>query len=273
MKRIALSLKITFIVVFSTFFSINGYGQKTREEVPDKYKWDLTDIYKSDADWRAAKDAIAVRLDEVTKFRGTLTSSAANLLKCMEFNTELSREAYKLFSYASMSSDLDTRDMKYTGMKQELEQMFSDFFAKAAFIEPEILTADWNLIDGFIKSEPGLAPYRIGLDNLFRIKKHTLSEPEERIMALSGMTGGVASSVYNTFSNAEMPNPEVVLSDGEKVVVTKAEYSKYRASANRADREIVFNAFWNNYAKFKASYGEMLYGNVKGHWFNAKARN
>jgi oligoendopeptidase F len=273
MKRIALSLKITFIVVFSTFFSINGYGQKTREEIPDKYKWDLTDIYKSDADWRAAKDAIAVRLDEVTKFRGTLTSSAANLLKCMEFNTELSREAYKLFSYASMSSDLDTRDMKYTGMKQELEQMFSDFFAKAAFIEPEILTADWNLIDGFIKSEPGLAPYRIGLDNLFRIKKHTLSEPEERIMALSGMTGGVASSVYNTFSNAEMPNPEVVLSDGEKVVVTKAEYSKYRASANRADREIVFNAFWNNYAKFKASYGEMLYGNVKGHWFNAKARN
>ena len=92
----------------------------------------------------------------------------------------------------------------------------------------------------------------MGLDNLFRTKKHTLSEPEERIIALSGMTGGVASSVYNTFSNAEMPNPEVVLSDGEKVVITKAEYGKYRASANRADREIVFNAFWNNYIKFKA---------------------
>ncbi len=273
MKRITLTLKIAFIVVFSTLFCINGYSQKTREEIPDKYKWDLTDIYKSDADWRAAKDAIALKLDGVEKFKGTLTTSAANLLKCMEYTTELSKEAYKLFSYASMSSDLDTRDMKYTGMKQELEQMFADFGARAAFIEPEILTADWSVIDGFIRSEPKLEPYRMGLDNLFRTKKHTLSEPEERIMALSGMTGGVASSVYNTFSNAEMPNPEVVLSDGEKVVVTKAEYGKYRASANRADREIVFNAFWDNYAKFKASYGEMLYGNVKGDWFNAKARN
>jgi oligoendopeptidase F len=273
MKRITFSLKIAILVVFSTLFCINGYSQKTRAEIPDKYKWDLTDIYKSDADWRAAKDAIALKLDGVEKFKGTLTASAANLLKCMEFNTEIGKEVYKLYSYASMSSDLDTRDMKYTGMKQELEQMFADFGARAAFIDPEILTANWSVIDGFIKSEPKLEPYRMGLDNLFRTKKHTLSEPEERIMALSGMTGGVASSVYNTFSNAEMPNPEVVLSDGEKVVITKAEYGKYRASASRADREIVFNAFWNNYINFKASYGEMLYGSVKGDWFNAKARN
>jgi len=273
MKRIMLTLKLALIVTFSAFFTLNSFGQKTRAEIPDKYKWDLTDIYKSDADWRAAKEAIALKLDGVEKFRGTLTSSAANLLKCMEFNTELNKEAYKLFSYASFNSDLDTRDMKYSGMKQELEQMFADFGARAAFIEPEILTADWSVIDGFIKSEPRLEPYRIGLDNLFRIKKHTLSEPEERIMALSGMTGGVAASIYNTFSNAEMPNPEVTLSDGKKIVLTSAEYNKYRASGNRADREIVFNAFWNNYAKFKASYGEMLYGNVKGDWFNAKARN
>lgn len=273
MKRITLTLKLAFLVAFCAFFTLNSFGQKTRAEIPDKYKWDLTDIYKSDADWRAAKDAIALKLDVVEKFRGTLTASAANLLKCMEFNTELSKEAYKLYTYASLSSDLDTRDMKYTGMKQELEQMFADFGAKAAFVDPEILTADWSVIDGFIKSEPKLEQYRMWLDNLFRTKKHTLSEPEERIMALSGMTGGVASSVYNTFSNAEMPHPEVVLSDGDKVVITSAEYGKYRASANRADREIVFTAFWNNYIKFKASYGEMLYGSVKGDWFNAKARN
>jgi len=273
MRRMTLTMKLVFLVVFSALFTLNCFGQKTRDEVPDKYKWDLTDIYKSDAEWRAAKDVISAKLNEVEKFRGTLTKSAENLLKCMEFNTEISKEAYKLFSYASMSSDLDTRDMKYTGMRQELGQMFSDFGAKSAFIEPEILTADWSLIDGFIKSEPGLEPYRMGLDNLFRIKKHTLSEPEERIMALSGMAGGVASSVYNVFSNAEMPGPEVTLSNGEKVLLTKAEYSRLRASENRADRQIVFDAFWNNYEKFKASFGEMLYGNVQEDWFHAKARH
>ncbi|HNX44615.1 MAG TPA: oligoendopeptidase F [Bacteroidales bacterium] len=252
---------------------MNSYSQKTRTEIPDNYKWNLTDIYKSDADWRASKESIVKKMDEVVKFRGTLTRSASDLLRCMEYNSGIRKEANKLYLYANLNSDLDTRDMKYSGMKQELQQIFSGFAAKSAFIEPEILSADWSLIDGFIKSEPRLAPYRMELDNMFRMKKHTLSEAEERILALSGPVGGVPESVYNTFSNAEMPSPEATLSDGTKITVTKPEYSRYRASANREDRQIVFKAFWDNYDKFKASYGEMLYGNVQSHIFQAKARN
>jgi oligoendopeptidase F len=183
------------------------------------------------------------------------------------------KDANKLYLYANLSSDLDTRNMNYAGMKQELQKMFSDYGAKAAFIEPEILTADWSLIDGFIRSEPRLEPYRMKLDNMFRTKKHTLSESEERILALAAPVDGVAASVFNTFSNAEMPAPEVTLSDGEKITVTQAEYSKFRASANRDDRRVVFESFWNNYEKFKASYGEMLGGNVQSHIFQAKARH
>ena len=206
-----LSIKWTLFAVFSMFVAMNSYSQKTRTEIPDKYKWNLSDIYKSDAQWRATKDSLAKKLDEVVKFKGTLTKSASDLLKCMEFNSRMMKEANKLYLFANLNADLDTRNMKYSGMKQELQQMFSDFSAKAAFIEPEILTADWNIIDGFIRSEPRLEPYRMGLDNMFRIKKHTLSEAEERIMALSGTVGVVAGSIYNTFSNAEMPSPEVTL--------------------------------------------------------------
>jgi oligoendopeptidase F len=273
MKYLTLSVKPLLMVVFCMFAAMNSYSQKTRNEIPDKFKWNLSDIYASDAAWRATKDSIAKKLNDVVKFKGKLTTSASYLLEYMEYSSKINKEASKLYTYAQLSSDLDTRDMKYAGMKQELQQMFSDFAARAAFVEPEILTADWNSIDGFIKSEPRLAPYRMGLDVLFRIKKHTLSEPEERILALSGMVGGVAGSVYNTFSNAEMPSPEVTLSDGEKITVTKSDYGRFRASANREDRKIVFKAFWNNYNKFKATFGEMLYGNVQAHIFQSKARH
>jgi oligoendopeptidase F len=273
MKRTDLSLKIMLMVVILTLLSMNSYCQKTRSEIADKYKWDLTGIFKSDAEWRAAKDAISLKINEVEKYKGTLTSSAANLLSCLEFNSALNKEATRLFNYAGLNSDLDTRNMNYTGMKQELQQMFSDFGARSAFIQPEILTADWSVIDDFIKSEPKLEPYRMSLDNLFRTKKHTLSEKEERIMALSGMVGGVSYSIYNTFSNAEMPAPEVTLSDGKKVLLTGTAYGKYRTLANRDDRKKVFEAFFNNLEKFKAVYGEMLYGNVQKDIFQAKARH
>jgi len=273
MTQFRLAVQVVFMVVFSTFVAMNSYSQKTRNEIPDNFKWNLSDIYKSDADWRATKDSLTKNLNEVVKFKGTLTKSASNLLKCMEYNSKIMKEASKLSLYANLNSDLDTRDMKYTGMKQEVQQMLSDFGAKAAFVEPEILTSNWNLIDGFIKSEPRLEPYRMRLDNMFRIKKHTLSEAEERILALSSMVDGVAESVYNTFSDAEMPSPEVTLSNGKKILITKSEYGRFRASADRDDRQIVFEAFWNNYNKFKASFGEMLYGNVEAHIFQAKARH
>ena len=266
-------MKSVLMVAFSTFMAMNSYSQKSRSEIPDNFKWNLTDIYKSDADWRMAKEKLSEKQNEVVTFKGTLTKSASGLLKCLEYNANIMKDANKLYLYANLSSDLDTRNMNYAGMKQELQKMFSDYGAKAAFIEPEILTADWSLIDGFIRSEPRLEPYRMKLDNMFRTKKHTLSESEERILALAAPVDGVAASVFNTFSNAEMPAPEVTLSDGEKITVTQAEYSKFRASANRDDRRVVFESFWNNYEKFKASYGEMLGGNVQSHIFQAKARH
>lgn len=273
MKRAELTFKFMFMVVLLALITTNSYSQKKRSEIADKYKWDLTGIFKSDTEWRAAKDAVSLKINEVEKFKGTLTKSAANLLSYLEYNSALNKEATRLFLYAGMNSDLDTRDMNYTGMKQELQQMFSDFGAKSAFIQPEILTADWSVIDAFIKSEPRLEPYRMGLDNLFRTKKHTLSENEERIMALSGMIGGVSGSIYNVFSNAEMPAPEVTLSDGKKVLLTGTAYGKYRTLPNRDDRKKVFEAFWNNMEKYKASYGEMLYGNVQKDIFQAKSRH
>jgi oligoendopeptidase F len=273
MTQQTLKSKVVIILVFCIFATMNGYSQKNREDVPDQYKWNLSDIFKSDAEWRAAKDQITLQLGEVERFKGTLTQSAGNLLKCLEYNSSIAKEATKLYIYAGMNSDLDTRDMKYTGMKQELQQLFADFGAKSAFIDPEILSVDWSVIDGFLKQDPKLDVYRIKLENLFRTKKHTLSEPEERIMALSGLISDNAYSTYNTFSNAEMPSPEVTLTNGEKISVGSSEYSIYRASPNRADREIVFNAFWDNYAKYKATYGELLNGNVKKDMFQAKARH
>jgi len=265
--------RLLILFVLSTSISGTGYGQKNREEIPDKYKWNLTDIYKSDSDWTKAKDALAAKIAGIDKFKGTLTRSAADLKKYLVLSSDLGKEASRLYSYASFNSDLDTRNMKYNGMKQELQQMFSDFGTKVAFAEPEILAADWSKIDGYIKSDAELAPYRMMLENLFRMKKHSLSEPEERLMALSSLVTGIPDATYNTFSNAEMPAPEVTLSNGEKINITQSVYNSYRASANRADREIVFRAFWDNWEKYKGTYGEMLYGTVKKDVFYSKARH
>lgn len=271
MKRI--DLKLTGLAILLLALFAPAFAQLERTDVEEQYKWNLTDIYETEDAWRESKEALSVELDKMLEFQGKLTGSATNLLACMELSSKISKEATKLFIYANMHSDLDTRDMKYAGMQKEMQQLFTDFSAKIAFINPEILSVDWSVIEGFIAEEPGLAVYTVILEDLFRQQKHTLSEPEEKILALSGMITGNAASIYSTFKNAEMHNPEVTLSTGEKVVLSSAGYSKYRAVANRADRELVFESFWNNFADYQATMGDMLYGQVKSLLFMSKARN
>ena len=273
MKKIDLHCLVKFLIVILWLVPFCVSGQKERSEIPDKYKWDLTPLFKSDEAWETEKNDLVTRLNEIEHFKGTIMQSSSDLLACLEYVTAITKRAAKLFIYSNMNSDLDTRDMKYSSMQKELEQIFSEFSAKEAFIDPEILKADWSLVEQYLKNEPKLGVYKKNLMDLFREKEHILSEPEERILALSELISSNSYSAYNTFKNAEMPSPEVTLTNGEKAVLTSAGYSRYRAVANRSDREIVFKAFWDNYKNYEATMGELLYGDVKARIFTSKSRN
>ena len=100
------------LTILAMFAAMNSYSQKTREEIPEQYKWDLNDLYESDEAWRQAFDDLSSRLDEVEQFKGTLTQSAGNLLKALEFNTGIAKEASKIYLYAGISSDLQRHETR-----------------------------------------------------------------------------------------------------------------------------------------------------------------
>jgi oligoendopeptidase F len=178
-----------------------------------------------------------------------------------------------LYSYASMKSDEDTRNSEYLGMKQEMQQLGTDYSSKSAFIMPEIAKMDKEQVDAFIEEQPGLKVYKMPLYDVLRMKAHTLSEKEEKILAEAGLLADGPSTIYGIFSNAELPYPEIELSDGTMATLTKAGYSRYRASTNRTDRQAVFEAFWGAFDKFKGTFGTQLYANVKKNMFYARTRN
>ncbi|MCD6116009.1 oligoendopeptidase F [bacterium] len=245
---------------------------RSRQEVSQEYKWNLSDIFQSDESWQKAKDEFIKKMDGVVKYKSRLASSSKILLECLEFNSSLEKEFSRLYSYSSMKSDEDTRNSKYLGFRQEMSQIGTEYSAKAAFIEPEIAAVDKEVINNFLRNEQGLRKYEMYLNDIFRRKAHKLSEKEERILALAGMITDGSYTIYSIFSNAEMPYPEVKLHDGTIVKIDQAGFSRYRALANREDRIIVFEKFWENYKKFKSTLGAGLYTNVKKDMFYAKSR-
>jgi len=271
MKKILIT--ITVLTVLLTVLSKQGLCQiRERSEVPIKDTWKLEDLYASDELWNEAKEQLVSKFDNVLTYKGELASSSDQLLACLEFNSDISREVGRLYSYASMKSDQDTRNPKYLGMRQQLEQLVTDYNSKASFIEPEIAAMDKKKIDDFIEREMGLEDYKMYLYDIQRTKAHRLSESEEKILAEAALLANSPSSIYSIFSDAELPYPEVKLSDGTVARLNKAGYARYRALPNQGDREKVFQAFWKTFNDFKRTFGVQLYSNLKSDMFYARTR-
>jgi oligoendopeptidase F len=69
-----------------------------------------------------------------------------------------------------------------------------------------------------------------------------------------------------------MPWPKVRLSDGAEIVVDQSAYTKYRALENRADRKLVFDAFWGKWKEFERTFGVTFYEQLKKDAALAKVR-
>lgn len=261
------------LVLFAASTLVSHAQEHDRSKVPDEYKWDLTAIYPSDEAWRSAKEKLSGELPKLRQFQGTLAASASRLADALETQSNFDKELNRLFVYASMSSDQDTRVSTYQGMQQEMIQLASVLGTESAFIEPEILKMDNATIERFVAQEPRLKVFRFYLEDIARRRAHTLSNAEEKLLAGSAVMASGPSSVFGIFADADFPYPTVTLSDGKTVKLDKAAFSLYRASPSREDRQKVMEAFFTALGKYRATFGSMMNSNVQSSVFYATARN
>ena len=246
--------------------------QQERSAIADKYKWDLTHLYPSDDAWKAAKDKVAAAIPTLSQYKGTLGASGARLADALDAANGVSKEFVRVYIYANMKSDEDTRVSRYQAMQQEMQQMAARFGAETSFIEPEILKMDRATIDKYIAAEPRLKTYRVYLDDIHRRAAHTLTDSEERLLAASSVATSAPSNIYGIFSDAEFPYPTVTLSDGKPVRLDSANFSVLRASKNRDDRQKVMSAYFSSLGGFRGTFGATMSGQVQSDVFYARAR-
>lgn len=249
-----------------------GAQERERAQIPDQYKWNLADIYPTATAWRAAKDKIQADLPRLKGFQGELARSSAILADALEAMFNLDKELSRVYVYASMLADQDTREAGNESMRQEVVQLAATFGAEVAFFEPEILRFPSGLVAKYLAADRRLAPYRVYLEDISRRAPHTLSPSEEKILADVGPLAGSPSGIYTMFTNADFPWPTVTFSDGKSVKVTQAAFNLYRASANRQDRQAAMSAFFGSLGSFSRTMGTTMNANVQKALFFAKSR-
>lgn len=240
-----------------------------REEIEAKYKWKLEDIYATDEAWEADYKKIEELIPVVVAYRGKLTDKA-NILACLKALDELNVAIEALCIYAHCRRDenqaLEESNVRFGRASVLLNKMGES----VSFVEPQLAALDTAVLESYVE-DPDFEPYRYMIERLIAMKPYTLSEGEERLLAMTGDFAEDYGTVFAVLDNVDLDFPTVKI-DGKPVKLTHGQYAFALQDSRQEVRARAFDAYYGAYAKVKNTLAANYYANVKKDVFYSKAR-
>ncbi|MGB1158963.1 MAG: oligoendopeptidase F [Porticoccaceae bacterium] len=242
-------------------------------QVAEKYLWDLSDLFANLDAWEAARSEAAKQIEGLKSLQGTLGEGPQSLLKASDQISQVYKMVARIYVYANLMADEDTRVAENEERSQLARRLFTDFGSAVSWYSPELLTIGERKIQQFLTAEPGLEKHRFGIENTLRQAPHTLSGEIEAVLAKTAQLTGGPDAIYSILANANMPWPEVTLSDGKTLRLSQAGYSAGRQAPVREDRKMVFDTFWTVWKDFEATLGAIINNHIQGLVFRTEVRS
>ena len=244
-----------------------------RNEIDEKDTWDLSTIFETDQKWEEELALLTEDTKQAASLEGHLLDSAESLLNITERYLDLSRRLEKLYVYAHMKNDQDTRVAKYQEYYAKAMTLYSQLDQVFSFYEPEFMAITEEQYQNFLAEEPRLQPYKHFFDKLLQNKDHVLSQREEELLAGAGEIFGAASETFAILDNADIVFPFVKDEDGNEVQLSHGVYMRLVESKNREVRRGAYEALYATYEQYQHTYAKTLQTNVKVQNYRAKVRN
>lgn len=244
-----------------------------RSEVAEEYTWDLSDMYTDKKTWEAELNEISSIMDEIEKTEGNVTASASQLLNVLEKSALAGQKLELALNYAARLYDQDKKNTKHQAMEQKANALAAEYSSQTSFIVPEILALDETVLEGYYKEQEGLELYRIQIEEIQRLKAHSLSAELEKLVAMTSEMSQTAAEVYSILDNADLAFPEILDEDGESVRISHGNFVPLLESPDRRVRKDAFENYYKVYQQFINTIAGLYNGQVKQQIFYAKARN
>ena len=223
--------------------------QKKRSEINEKDTWDLSVLYNNTEAFKEEYKKLKDDIKEIEKYKGKLLESADTLLNFLKLEDTLERRLYKLYYYAHLNFDVDTTNAKSLELTAEISQLITIYSTLTSFVDPELLKAEYAKILRFYEEKPELLTYRFNLENLYRYKKHTLKENEEKILSTLSEALNASDEIYESLTDSDLTFGNIIV-DGKRVEFTESNYSTFIESNDRKVRQKAFNILFKNYQKY-----------------------
>ena len=278
MKKIVMSAVVLTVIVFALvlgsfdFSTAEVQKARQRSEIDDKYKWNLEDIYADTVAWQADFDLLQSRMGELEKYKGRLGESAETLYKCLSLQDSLNIILGRLFVYAFLKQDEDTRISEYQQLGGKIMALNTQFGSIESYINPEMLEMPDEKLRGFVDSDPRMEIYRFYIEDLIRSKMHILSPEEEKILALAGNATNGTRNIFTMMYNADIKFPTITDPEGNEIAITRERFQEIMKHPNREFRREAHIKYNKAQVGYFNTFGAILASTINNNWFYAQAR-
>ncbi len=243
-----------------------------RKEVKPEDCWDLNSLYTDDQGWEADFKKLDGRIPTYETFRGRLGESASVLAEALNFDSDFDRLAERLGTYAFLKTTEDQGDSEYQGMKARFQNLTVRASQAASYMRPELLAISEDRMSELIQDE-AVALYSLQLKRLLRYRPHTLTDNEERLLAMQGEMASAAGNAFRQLNDADLRFGEIEDHNGRKVELSHATFGQLLISPERKVRRNAFDQYYSQFAAHENTLAATLCGSVQRDVYYAKARD
>ena len=249
-------------------------GPRNRADIPAEFRWDFSPIYPSWEAWEAGMREMDAKIDAFAALKGTLKNGPDAVLKTYLAFDDIGKLQYRVYSYAHLQRDVDTRDQAVAGRAQRVGALFAKFDTASAWFAPELLTVPQATMQRWLDETPALKPYRFPILEAYRRAAHVLDEKGERLLSLATRFNGTPRETYSELSTSDIKFPTITVDDGSSVTLSPASYyALLEGNRNQADRAKAAAAHLGAYAATANTYAALYNATLQRDWFMAQARN
>ncbi len=242
----------------------------SRKDIPEKYKWNLGDIFATPSDWEKSFDEVSATYTELAQFKGKL-SDRATLLRFLKLSDSYDVKLGKLYCYAFMSYNEDSQDAEKQARFSKVHSLLTKYNAAVSFVSPELSALSDETLSNLI-ADKDFADYDVSLKNLLNGKAHILTEAEELLMANVGAFSGQFQEVFGRLNNGDIKF-ETIEVEGKPLQLGHGTYSMCMQHKDQKVRKLAFETYYKSFINVINTLAGLYEGSVKADVFRAHARH
>jgi len=242
-----------------------------RNEVPPEHCWNLDKLYPNDKAWEDDFQTVENTSKEILSYKGTLAKDITSFKNCLIFMDQLDQRLERLSYYALLKTTVDGTNSEYQGKASRINQLTSNISALCSFFVPELMSIPDEKIQSFLQDDE-LEQFRIKVNVILRNKPHTLSEKEERILAMQSDFADTPEKAYSALANIDIDFGKINTAEGQRPL-TQSNVASFLLDPDRNIRKQAYFGLLTGFEKHQNTIANLYNGSVKQDIFYARIRN